>query len=174
MIKQSMFVWTGAFALAVMLAACAPKRDFERGSPPEGPPPEEKIQSWIAKNDVDKDGVFTCEDILLMRTELFENADADEDLFLDESEYQTLKWHNKLYILLEVDHDDEDNDGLVSLAEFQARADPYFTRLDSNQDCEVSFEEMRAELQAQRTQLPAGGEGQPRGRGKRQRKANSS
>ena len=173
MIQQRVFVWTGAFALAAALVACAPKRDFERGQPPEGPSPEEMIQSRIAKSDIDKDGAFTCEDIFLVRAELFGKADADEDLFLDAGEYQTLKWHDTLYVLLEIDHDDEDNDGLVSLAEFQTRADPYFTRLDSNQDCIVSFEEMRAAVQAQRTQRSAEG-GRPPGGGKRKRNVNSS
>ncbi|MHA1544088.1 MAG: hypothetical protein ACTSU8_03030, partial [Alphaproteobacteria bacterium] len=65
---------------------------------------------------------------------------------LDQREYMELRWHDKLYVLLELSNDDRDHNGQISLEEFQERSDPYFRRLDKDRDCIITVEEYRVEL----------------------------
>jgi len=152
-------------AVAVLgVSACAPRRgNFD------GPPPERmaeiraEAQKQIAERDLNGDGILTCADTDIKRAELFQMVDEDGSKDLDAREYNALRWHDKLYVLLELPNDDKDGDGVVTLAELQARSDPFFNRVDVNQDCQVTPEELGLGFRPRR----AGGESPGEGGGRR-------
>lgn len=153
--------------LAVTLSACAAKRGGFQGPPPERlADMREEAQKRIVAKDLDGDGLLTCADTDLRRAELFWLVDEDESKSLDAKEYIELRWHEKIYVLLVLSNDDKDGDGVVSLAELQARADPFFSRVDINRDCEITPEELGQEFRLQRAG-DNGRDGRPRGKRRR-------
>lgn len=173
--KANPFLIVSGLILIFALGACGPKRQRIDGPLPElTPAMRDQIQQRLDFYDLNQDGIVSCEDTALRRSELFKLVDEDENGGLDSGEYMDLRWHDKLYVLLELPNDDLDQDGLVSLAELQQRGDPFFGRIDVDRDCIISVEEYQVELRsAQPEKFRPEGTGGPRKGGKR-RPANSS
>ena len=106
----------------------------------------EQLQQRLNSYDLNQDGIVSCDDVAIRRAELFTIVDEDKSGGLDQREYMELRWHDKLYVLLELSNDDRDHNGLISLTEFQERSDPYFRRLDKDRDCIITVEEYQVDL----------------------------
>ncbi|MEE8294547.1 MAG: hypothetical protein V3R64_02440 [Sphingomonadales bacterium] len=141
-------IWIlGGLILIFALGACGPKRQRIGDPPPElTPEMREQLQQRLNSYDLNQDGIVSCEDVAIRRTELFTIVDEDKSGGLDQREYMELRWHDKLYVLLELSNDDRDHNGQISLEEFQERSDPYFRRLDKDRDCIITVEEYQVEL----------------------------
>ncbi len=151
----------GGLIVVFALGACGPKRPRFDDPPPElTPEMRDQIQQRLNFHDLNEDGAVTCADVAFKRAELFTLVDKDENGGLDSGEYMDLRWHDKLYVLLELPNDDLDKNGMVSLEEFQQRRDPFFGRIDTDNNCTISIEEYQLELriaQQERFRLPDGG-----------------
>lgn len=156
--------------LVFALGACGPKRRNFDDPPPElTPEMRDQVQQRLDFHDLNKDGAVTCGDVAFRRAEIFALVDEDETSSLDSKEYMDLRWHDKLYVLLELANDDLDKNGLVSLEELQVRRDPFFGRVDTDRDCIITVDEYRMELRTteqERFRPPDGG-GQRRGKRRR-------
>ncbi len=123
-------------------------------SPGEGPMggDREGPEAMFERTDTNGDGVITQEEAKAQRTMLFDKLDRNDDGFLDNAEkrlgkhkrharrkmHRTERKADRQLAL------DTDKDGKISLAEFEARQSPTFTRLDSNNDGAISAEEHKA------------------------------
>lgn len=143
-------IWIlGGLILIFALGACGPARQRIGGPLPElTPAMREQLQQRLNFYDLNQDGIVSCDDVAIRRAELFTIVDEDKNGGLDSGEYMELRWHDKLYVLLELSNDDRDHNGLISLTEFQERSDPYFRRLDKDRDCIITVEEYRVELRS--------------------------
>lgn len=135
--------------LIFALGACGPKRQRINDPLPElTPAMRDQIQQRLTFYDTNGDGIVSCDDVASRRVDLFKLVDKDENGGLDSGEYLDLRWHDKLYVLLELPNDDLNQDGMVSLEELQQRGDPFFGRIDIDRDCIITVEEYRVELRA--------------------------
>lgn len=163
-------IWiVGGLILIFAVAACGPTRQRIGGPLPElTPAMRDQIQQRLDFYDTNQDGIVSCDDVALRRADLFKLVDEDENGGLDSGEYMDLRWHDKLYVLLELSNDDLDQDGLVSLAELQQRRDPFFGRIDVDRDCIITVEEYRVELRSnQQERFRPQNTGQQRGKRRR-------
>ena len=107
-------IWIlGGLILVFALGACTERRPRFDDPPPElTPAMRDQIQQRLNFHDLNGDGAVTCMDVAFKRSELFTLVDKDENLALDSGEYMDLRWHDKLYVLLELPNDDLDKNGL--------------------------------------------------------------
>lgn len=159
---KSHLLWTAtAILLIFAVGACASKRQFQEPTPEMREKIRTEMQKIINARDTNQDGLLTCDDIALNREILFKTADKNETLTLDIEEYYNLHWHDKLYIFLQLKDDDLNQDGVVTLEEFQERPDPFFFSADKDQDCILSPQELRAgmrSMMAEEGSRPRGGQ----------------
>lgn len=97
------------------------------------------IEEW----DIDGNSIINCIDQSLKRKQQFTQSDLDKNNFLDVKEFRMAPWGSAAFAAEYLSSYDQNNDSLVSLSEFENKPDPFFVRLDKNQDCIISDDEIK-------------------------------
>lgn len=121
---------------------------------PQGPPPggaseakqagPDPLVAAAARWDANHDGVLTCDEWKLYANRLFNFADKNNDGFLDAKEFQQLGKIEPTFADADIPYFDENQDKRVSRKEFVDKPNPLFSRYDTNRDCRVTAEEIKA------------------------------
>lgn len=132
----TLLLTVGAVALGVTSMAGVSLADGRGGGPHRG-------ASWFELFDVDENGRLTQAEIDGVRSERLAEFDANGDGVLDLEEYQALWMAAMRSRMVDRFQDlDEDGDARVTVEEFVAPTSRVVSRLDSNDDGELSADEM--------------------------------
>jgi Ca2+-binding EF-hand superfamily protein len=124
---------------ALVLAACASKPAPDRHMRPLSPERAEFLYKKYLKHwDLDGNNQVTCNDLRLMRTQLFAKLDENHNGTLDEPEYRFAKFEDKNYLFFEIKQLDTDLSASLDLGEFLTVSHSEFRHYDQNSDCTVS------------------------------------
>ena len=104
---------------------------------------EMEKQKIIEEWDIDGNGTINCLDQSLKRKQQFAHSDLDKNNFLDVKEFRKAPWGSAAFANEYLSSYDENNDSMVSLNEFENKPDPFFIKLDKNQDCIVTDDEIK-------------------------------
>jgi EF-hand domain pair len=106
--------------------------------------------------DANHDGVYTCDEWKGYLDRLFVLADRNRDGNLDQSEFATARKASAAVLPeAEFGYFDENQDGKISRKEFVGKQSEFILRYDTNGDCRVTPEEVRA------ANAPKGPQGPP-------------
>lgn len=97
--------------------------------------------------DLNRDGIFTCDEWKQYASLIFRRADRNHDGFVSAEEFATIRQADPSLASADLAYFDGNNDGRLSHAEFVDKPSPFFARYDANGDCRVT----PAEFAAQRT-----------------------
>ncbi|SDI26092.1 MULTISPECIES: EF-hand domain-containing protein [Bradyrhizobium] len=131
------------------------------GGPPalaqSTPRPE---QDGMLKNgppawDANRDGVYTCQEWKSLADRLFTSADRNRDGNLDPSEFATVQKADAALADADFGYFDENQDGKITRKEFVDKPSAFILRFDSNGDCRVTGDEIRAANAPKGPQGPA-------------------
>jgi EF hand len=90
--------------------------------------------SW----DSNRDGIVTCEEWRAYASDLFKNADANGDGFIDRTEYATIVSTDRMFQTVEFRYYDANNDGKLDRAEFVDKPNRAFALLDKSNTCQLT------------------------------------
>jgi hypothetical protein len=94
--------------------------------------------------DANRDGVYTCDEWKGYLDRLFVSADRNHDGKLDPSEFATVRKAGGMLAEAEFGYFDENQDGKISRKEFVEKPNEFILQYDTNGDCRVTPEEIRA------------------------------
>lgn len=94
--------------------------------------------------DVNSDGIITCDDVERLKLYRFAYADRNTDGFLSLTEFRPAPWSGGNNADENHQKYDDNGDGNVSRDEFMLNADGDFSVLDSDNNCTVTDQEIRA------------------------------
>lgn len=158
MLKQG-FACLLILSNAVVVAGCG----GGGGSPFGGASSNELLfvsaaQTW----DLDKNSSVTCEEWANYTTQLFTEADGNQDGALTAEEYKRVIRSDRLFQSASHKYFDANGDGKVVVAEMTGKPNPAFTILDRNKDCQIGPNEMVHTRQIQKLKKAAN-DGPPAG-----------
>ena len=105
--------------------------------------------------DTNRDGVYTCDEWKGYLDRLFVLADRNHDGKLDPSEFATVRKAGGMLAEAEFGYFDENQDGKITRKEFVEKPNEFILQYDSNGDCRVTPDEVRA------ASAPKGPQGPP-------------
>lgn len=123
-------------ASVALLAAAAASPALAQGGP--GMRGERMLDGIFARVDTNKDGKFTKEELVAVRTAQFKAADKNNDGYLEGEEIRVFIANRRFAMR------DRDGDGKISAEEFGTRRAERFKALDKNEDGFVTPEELQA------------------------------
>jgi Ca2+-binding EF-hand superfamily protein len=94
--------------------------------------------------DSNRDGVYTCDEWKAYLARLFTLADRNHDGKLDPTEFSTIKKADTTLADADFGYFDENQDGKITRSEFVDKPSPFILRFDTNGDCRVSGDEIKA------------------------------
>jgi hypothetical protein len=106
-------------------------------------------QDGLLKNgppvwDANRDGVFTCDEWKSFADRIFTSADRNRDGKLDPSEFAIIQKADTTLADADFGYFDENQDGKITRKEFVEKPSAFILRFDSNGDCRVTGDEIRA------------------------------
>jgi EF-hand domain pair len=105
--------------------------------------------------DANRDGVYTCDEWKSFADRIFASADRNHDGKLDPSEFATVRKADASLADADFGYFDENQDGKITRKEFVEKPNAFILRFDSNGDCRVTGEEIRAANAPKGPQGPA-------------------
>lgn len=134
----SRFILSAVVALSV--AACASRKGPDR--PELSPERKQDLYSRaLGKWDINNDNVINCDDINILRTELFATLDTDGNGKLTPQEYRYAQFDDKSYQFYTYSAVNKNNSDGIDFAEFAAIRHSEFAGLDRDRSCIVTVEE---------------------------------
>ena len=94
--------------------------------------------SW----DRNRDGVVTCDEWRAYADELFRNADANHDGYVDSTEYQTIIKTDRMFQTVEMRYYDSNNDKKIDYTEFVEKPNRAFALLDQTNKCVLNADQV--------------------------------
>ena len=94
--------------------------------------------------DANHDGVYTCDEWKKYADRLFTSADRNHDGTLDKSEFETIRKADPTLAEADFGYFDENQDGKITRKEFVEKPSVFILRFDSNGDCRVTADEIKA------------------------------
>lgn len=91
--------------------------------------------------DLSRDGDVTCDEWKRYATELFDEADEDNNGFLNRAEFAAMARRDRLFETAGFAYLDLQKDGRVARAELVDRSNPAFALMDADKDCVLTREE---------------------------------
>jgi Ca2+-binding EF-hand superfamily protein len=128
-ITTGLLLMSGFAALAQ--SAPPPTRDALLGN---GPP------IW----DDNHDGIYTCDEWKKYADRIFTSADRNHDGKLDPSEFEAVRKADATLADADFGYFDENQDGKITRNEFVEKPSAFILRFDSNGDCRVTADEIKA------------------------------
>jgi hypothetical protein len=125
--------WTGRTALALGLVVAGVHLALAQ-STAGGP------EIW----DANHDGVYTCDEWKKFLDRSFTLADRNRDGNLDATEFATVRKAGGILAEADFGYFDENQDGKISRNEFVSKPSEFILRFDSNGDCRVTPDEVKA------------------------------
>src|ERR1700720_2290721 len=105
--------------------------------------------------DANHDGIYTCDEWKSYLDRLFTLADRNRDGHLDPSEFATIRRAGTAFADADFGYFDENQDGKITRREFVQKPSAFILRFDSNGDCRVTADEIRAANAPKGPQGPA-------------------
>ncbi len=105
--------------------------------------------------DANRDGVYTCDEWKSFADRIFASADHNRDGKLDRSEFATVQKADATLADADFGYLDENQDGKITRKEFVEKPNAFILRFDSNGDCRVTADELRAATAPKGPQGPA-------------------
>ena len=105
--------------------------------------------------DTNHDGVYTCDEWKSYVDRIFTSADRNRDGHLDPSEFATVQKADATLADADFGYFDENQDGKITRKEFVDKPSAFILRFDSNGDCRVTGDEIRAANTPKGPQGPA-------------------
>lgn len=106
---------------------------------------KDSAANTAARWDLNRDGVFTCDEWKQYASQLFRAADRNNDGFVSAEEFATIRQADPSLASADLVFFDGNNDGRLSHAEFVDKPNPFFARYDTNGDCRVTSAEIAAQ-----------------------------
>jgi Ca2+-binding EF-hand superfamily protein len=125
----ALLLMSGALTLAQ--STPPPARDALLGN---GPP------IW----DANHDGVYTCDEWKKYADRIFTSADRNHDGKLDPSEFEAVRKADATLADADFGYFDENQDGKITRKEFVEKPSAFIRRFDTNGDCRVTADEIKA------------------------------
>jgi Ca2+-binding EF-hand superfamily protein len=94
--------------------------------------------------DVNRDGIYTCDEWKKYLDRIFTAADRNHDGVLDQSEFAAVRKAGTPLADAEFGYFDENQDGKIPRKEFDEKPNEFILKYDVNGDCRVTPEEVRA------------------------------
>lgn len=92
--------------------------------------------------DRNRDGVVTCDEWRAYADELFRNADANHDGFVDATEYQTIVSTDRMFQTVDLRYYDGNGDGKIDHTEFVDKPNRAFALLDTSKQCVLNADQV--------------------------------
>ncbi len=108
------------------------------------------VPTW----DLDKNSSVTCDEWKSYTTQLFTEADGNQDGALTAKEYERVIRSDRLFQSATHKYYDANSDGKVVVAEMTGKPNPAFKILDRNNDCQIGPNEMVHTRQIQKLKKP--------------------
>jgi Ca2+-binding EF-hand superfamily protein len=105
--------------------------------------------------DANHDGVYTCDEWKTYMDRLFKTADHNHDGKLDQTEFASVRKADASLADADFGYFDENQDGRITHSEFVEKPSPFILRFDTNGDCRVTSDEIKAALAQKGPQGPA-------------------
>jgi hypothetical protein len=109
-------------------------------------PPANGPEIW----DTNHDGVYTCDEWKSHLDRIFTLADKNHDGHLDPSEFATVRHADSALADADFGYFDENQDGKITRKELVEKPSAFIMRFDTNGDCRVTPDEMKAAADAQK------------------------
>jgi Ca2+-binding EF-hand superfamily protein len=94
--------------------------------------------------DTNRDGVYSCDEWKSFADRIFTSADRSRDGNLDRAEFETVRRADATLADADFGYFDENQDGKITRKEFVEKPSAFILRFDSNGDCRVTGDEIRA------------------------------
>jgi hypothetical protein len=88
--------------------------------------------------DRNHDSIVTCDEWKAYASELFDQADANRDGSVDETEFKTIISTDRMFETVNLGYYDANGDGRVSREEFVEKPNRAFVLLDHNKQCQLT------------------------------------
>jgi hypothetical protein len=105
--------------------------------------------------DTNHDGVYTCDEWKKYADRLFTSADRNRDGNLDKFEFETIRKADATLADADFGYFDENQDGKITRKEFVEKPNAFILRFDTNGDCRVTPDEIKAAAAPKGPQGPA-------------------
>lgn len=130
-----------------LLGGCTGWSTQQSNTPAERrlPAAEKDAANAMAKWDLNRDGVFTCDELKQYTSQIFRTADRNNDGFVSAEEFVAIRQADPSLATADLVYFDGNNDGRLSQKEFVDKPNPFFARYDTNGDCRVTSEEIAAQ-----------------------------
>jgi Ca2+-binding EF-hand superfamily protein len=93
--------------------------------------------------DLNRDGVYTCDEWKTYLDRMFGQADRNHDGRLDGTEFATIRQISKVLADADFGYFDENQDGKITRSEFVNKPSEFILQFDRNGDCRVTPDEMK-------------------------------
>lgn len=124
---------------------------------------EMRKSGFIEQWDQNDDGIVTCGDDLVRRSQQFKDADLDASDLLDVKEIREAPWGSKAFAAEVLATYDLNRNGTVDIDEFLLKQEGLFAKIDVDQDCLITDEEISASLKERPGKRPGNGRRGQRG-----------
>jgi hypothetical protein len=94
--------------------------------------------SW----DRNRDGVVTCDEWRAYADELFRNADANHDAFVDSTEWPAIVNTDRMFQTIGMRYYDANGDGKLDHGEFVDKQNRAFVLLDKSNQCQLNADQV--------------------------------
>ncbi len=130
---------TGIIVFGLAICSCA-----TNNAPDEDPYFEDSKKFLLNLWDTSSDGIITCDDVERRKLYRFAFADSNNDGLLSLAEFGPAPWAGGDKADASHQKYDDNGDGNVSRDEFMLNAGEDFAKLDSNNDCILTDDEIRS------------------------------